>query len=120
MKYTWTADDIKPGRIVCSSKLPKPGDNFGWFAKWTYKIGWLAGGNPKKDYVIPKGLNSKEREEFLYKNRAEYCLISMTDGMISNPMTKEKMAKALNKDNMMPCPHYQLIETINYLKDCYE
>ena len=51
MKFTWEPKDIVSGRIVCKPKADdgtfKPD---GWTAKWTYKIGWLAAGNPEKDY----------------------------------------------------------------------
>jgi len=95
MKYTWTEEDIIPGRFVCKNrKFDKPTGNS---AKWTSKIGFL-----------PTAKGTK------------YCLISMTDGMVNTYESKQELADSLNQNEMMPMPHEWLVETINYLRDCYE
>ena len=119
MKFIWTPEDIICGRIVCK-KPYESGMDKGWYAKHTYKIGWLAGGNSEKDYTIPKGLNSEQREEYLNNNRADYCLIAMTDGMIGLPKTKIEIVTWLNAGEMRPAPHSHVMEIMEYLRNCYE
>ena len=93
MKYTWQPEDIMCGRIVCrpehefsdrKSIIERQFKPSSWTANWTYKIGWLAGGNPQREYHPIKGNTGKEREEYVEKHRADYCAIAMTDGMITN------------------------------------
>jgi hypothetical protein len=117
MKFTWEPKDIICGRIVCKPNLVD--DEFtpcGWTAKWTYKMGWLAAGNPQKEYYPIKGDSRKEREEYIEKHRADYCAIAMTDGMITSPRTKKEMADWLNSENMIPMPQEWFLETISYLR----
>lgn len=106
MKFIWEEKDIICGRIVCKP-ITNPSPDLGWQAKWCYKIGFLAGGNPKNSSALGK-------------DRTDYCIIALTDGMILNPRSKEDIAKWLNDNKMIPCPHGKLIEIMNYLRDCYE
>ncbi len=108
MKFIWTAEDIKPGRIVCKPAYFHFGDQCGeaWkptggTAKWTQKIGYVRGGQCRDDTAV-------------------YVLIALTDGMVGTAYTKADIAAQLNADDMMPMPHKWLIETINWLRDCYE
>ena len=120
MKLTWEAKDIECGRIVCK---PNPNDGeftpCGWTAKHTYKIGWLAGGNPTREYNSIKGTR-KEREEHAEKTRADYCLVCMTDGMIGNGKTKREMAEFLNEYGLIPMPHDWFVKTVEYLRTINE
>lgn len=123
MKFIWEAKDISCGRIVC-----KPTHQFsdrknavergfkpdGWTSKWTFKIGWLAGGNPAQEdyYELPR----EEREG----KRKDYCLMCMTDGMISVPHTKQEIADWLNTEEMIPMPHDWFVATVDYLRTINE
>ena len=94
MKYIWTEEDIICGRFVC--KPIKDGKVEGWQAKWTHKIGYYGGGNKS-------------------------CLIAMTDGSVSlRDESPANIADFLNENQMIPMPHNRLIETMEYLRDCYE
>ena len=121
MKFTWEPKDIVSGRIVCKPKADdgtfKPD---GWTAKWTYKIGWLAAGNPEKDYYPIQGNTRKEREEYLETHRADYCGLAMTDGMVTRAMTKKEFAAWLNDEGMIPMPHAWFVDTIEYLRGINE
>ena len=97
MKYTWEAKDITAGRFVCKSKAAGGDVLNGWSAKWTDKIG----------FVPENGAN-------------QYCLISMTDGLVCGKYTKAELAKWLNENEMMPMPHEWLIKTIEFMRDHYE
>lgn len=129
MKFTWEPSDISCGRIICKSTYGdcdkatsfirdfKP---CGWTAKWTYKIGWLAGGNPQKEYLPIQGKTRKEMEKYVEENRADYCVIAMTDGMITNPRTQKEMAHWLTKEKMIPMPHEWFLKTVEYLRHLNE
>jgi hypothetical protein len=121
MKYTWERNDIICGRIICKkSATEAKTDDLGWYAKHTYKIGWLAAGNPEKDYYPIKGETREERERYIEENRADYCLIAMMDGMISSPQTKCEMTKFLSENGYMPAPHSHVMKIMEYLRDSYE
>jgi len=118
MKFTWQPDDISSGRIVCRPEhqfsdrkniIERGFKPDGWTAKWTYKIGWLAGGNLTRPYLYTEP-----------ENRADFCLICMTDGMILEPMTTKEMASWLNKNKMMPMPHEWFVATVEFLKTINE
>lgn len=108
MKITWTPEDIQPGRVVCKNWTPEnalvpfPAKD-GWRQKHCYKIGWLAGGNPEREYYPIKGQTTSERRKYIEENRADWCLIAMTDGMIGNPKTKQEICDLLNEMDMIPC-----------------
>lgn len=109
MKIHWTPEDIKSGRVICKNWIPKNAlDPFpaqdGWRQKHCYKIGWLAAGNPKREYhPIPTGLTNQKRRAYIEENRADWCLIAMTDGMIGEPSTKQEICDILNEMDMIPC-----------------
>ena len=115
MKFTWEASDIVCGRIICKPN-PRKGlfTPCGWTAKHTYKIGWLAGGNPMQ--VVDFKLKIEDR----IKVRQDYCLIAMTDGMIGNPHTKQELADQLNTYELSPMPHEWFLATVDYLRDLNE
>lgn len=121
MKFTWEPSDIECGRIVCK---PHTGDEQfkpnGWTAKWTYKLGWLAAGNPAREYHPIKGNNREERETYIQQHRADYCAIAMTDGMITSPKTQVEMAQWLNDEGMIPMPHEWFVKTVEYLRHINE
>jgi hypothetical protein len=79
MKFTWEAKDMVCGRIICKpthqfSDRKRPSEQgfkpCGWTAKHTYKLGWLAGGNPlqKEDYKLEREARAAARKD--------YCLIA--------------------------------------------
>lgn len=107
MKYKWTEDDVICGRIVCKPIATSNGSEDGWSAKWTHKIGFLAGGNPKKP-------------DAQGKERCDYVLIAMTDGMICSCKTKSGVVVWLNGEGMIPMPHKRLLAVMEYLRDVYE
>lgn len=116
MKFTWTPEDISCGRVICKN-IDKEFEPCGWTAKHTYKIGWLAAGNPAREYSDKmKGMTLSERQKYIEENRADYCLVCLTDGMICNPMTKQEMCDSLNKTDMGPMPNDWLIKTMEYLR----
>lgn len=120
MKFIWTPEDITTGRIVCKPSSRDPFEPCGWTAKWTLKIGWLSAGNPARPYSIPRDLDRKERRAYLEANRADYCLIAMTDGMVYSPKTKIELAQQLTEDEMIPMPQLWFIKTMRYLKNLNE
>jgi hypothetical protein len=99
MKYNWELKDIVAGKIVCKDPSYQKRDFFqanGNSAKWTYKIGfgyWEDGQRP--------------------------TLNAMTDGMIHSFKNDQELVDYLNKCELIPMPHKWLIETMNYLRDCY-
>lgn len=125
MKYTWTPQDITAGRVVCKNWTPKNAlDSFpakdGWRQKHFYKIGWLAGGNPQREYhPIPKGLTNPERRKHLEENRADWCLIAMTDGMIGNPKTQKELCDLLNDYELIPCKKEWFVAMISEMNSFY-
>lgn len=79
MKHTWSIDDVEVGMLVC--KPPgKAGASDGWFAKWSYKVGWLMG----------------------MDGAANYVLIAMSDGMVHLPRTKAAIQRWLIEEGMVP------------------
>lgn len=76
--YKWALEDITAGRLVC--KAPGvAGAADGWFAKWSYKIGWMAGG--------ASGM---------------YVLVCMSDGTVHSEKSREDMLKWLRSEKMVP------------------
>jgi hypothetical protein len=76
--YKWTISDITAGRLVC--KAPgESGAADGWFAKWSYKIGWIAGGVSDM-----------------------YVLINMNDGMVHSEKTRQDVLRWLRSEKMVP------------------
>lgn len=84
MKFIWEVDDIEVGRIVISCTDLKPEQ----LQTKLYKIGY--------SYLRDKG--------------TQYCLISMTDGLVHKFVTKEQFVKDLNYDRMQPCPNDLFLE----------
>ena len=122
MKFVWEPKDIVCGRIVCKgthqfSERKNPVERGfkpdGWTAKWTFKIGWLAGGNAQ---VEPDYTN----HETIEATRCDYCLISMSDGRIGNPKTKQEMADWLNSEEMIPMSYEWLVPTMEFLREVGE
>lgn len=113
MQFIWEERDIICGRIICKPNEITPQSNLGWHAKHTYKIGWLARGNPeiKIDY---------SSRDTILKTRADFCLIAMSDGMITSANTKRYWADFLNKEDYIPCPYEYLQKIMEYLKDAYQ
>ena len=100
MKFIWEEKDIIAGRIVCKPPSYQGRETFspcGNSVKWTYKIGYINGGDDKRN-----------------------ALICMCDGLIMGGMTKLDIVERLNKDGMIPMPHKWLIQTMDYLRGCYE
>ena len=98
MKYQWEEKDVVCGRFVCKN-LPANKDSFepdGWTAKWTFKVCYM-------------GSSSRE-----------VCLVAMTDGMMGYTKTKEEMAAFLTENDMVPMPHKWLLQTMDYLRGCYD
>jgi hypothetical protein len=94
VKYIWEEKDIEnmTGRMVCK---PSAKDFFkpdGWTAKWTFQIGYANGTGEK------------------------LCLISITDGMISQIYTPKELAALLNKDEMIPMPYSWHLATLEFLR----
>jgi len=110
MHITWEAKDIIPGRMICK-QFKKPLSPGGWEAKWTLKIGFHI------NHPNAPLLKNEETGEYLQNN---LCLISMSDGMITKPMSAEDLAAQLNKDEMIPMPHDWLIAIINFLRGIHE
>jgi len=97
MKTTWEEKDCVPGRYVCKPIEYSGRTNIGNQAKWTHKIAYQFGSGDKK--VI--------------------TLVCMTDGLTTIFKNEGELAEYLNKNNMIPAPHYRVIEVINYTRDCY-
>ena len=49
-----------------------------------------------------------------------HVTISLTDGMVSNPMTRTQMAAMLNEDDMRPMPNEWLVEIIKHISKTNE
>lgn len=103
MKYTWTESDIVAGRVVCKQSEyhhgNRPWEPSGGAMKWTMKIGYLPS----------------------LASERHFCLIALTDGMIScEGVSKAELVERLNKDEMIPMPHPWLLEVMDALRDCYE
>lgn len=116
MKFTWENSDIICGRYICksehaNSERPKAKDRTfhgnSFTASVTYKIGYLAAGNP----LFPDTSGDA---------RKDFVLIAITDGMIGLPMTKRELVDDLNERQMIPMPHDWLVKTIEHLRDAYE
>jgi hypothetical protein len=101
------------GRIVGKPETENAPDQNGWSAKWTYKIGWLASGNP----TVATDYTSRESIE---NTRKDYCLVAMTDGMILQPMTKPEMADYLNRYGMVPMPQNRVMTMMAFLQPINE
>ncbi len=76
MRIEWSADDIEVGRIVGKPDLRE---------RWM--IGYLAAGNPGK-------------------SDRRYVMVSLSDGMVTDPETKDALAILLNKNDNMPAEFF--------------
>ena len=108
MKYVWEEKDAVCGRIVCREPM-SPVMN-GNQAKHTYKIGWHTGDHVPMPWKEP-GSDRYHTDHF--------CLIAMTDGMVSSPISKKDLVKRLNEEQMIPATHKFVINVMDYLRDCY-
>lgn len=95
-KYEWAESDVTAGMIVCRAHRG-PGKWFaeGWRAKWTMKVGFIpADGGP-----------------------GHYCLIAMTDGMVTSAqLTKKQLAEKFTREDMVPMPWGYWQKMVKYLK----
>lgn len=96
--YLWKPSDIIAGRVVCKPSKFKFDAN-GWTAKHTYKIGWHAGSDFRKN---------------------EYALVALTDGMICKSENVEELVKRLNEGGFVPMKHKWMMKVMDYLKGCYD
>lgn len=87
MKIIWNAEDIKVGRYVTV-----PTETGKICASRTYKIGYLP-----------------------HADDPSYCLIAITDGMVSRPHTKERLAETLTDHGHLPIATDHLVDLIRLL-----
>ena len=88
MKIIWETDDIaREGAAAAGTIVTNDSEEY-----------WMIGYRPGAD-----------------KAQARYCLISLRDGMIQDPMTAEALAAHLTETNMKPITERSMIE--NYVKD---
>lgn len=107
MKTIWEPKDIVCGRIVCSGTVlnRKPTSELGWYAKHTYKIGYIGGSS----YSPPEEGNQA----------FGICLIAMTDGMVIGPHPKEYWVNYFNNYGMIIAPNEWVTKLMEYLRDIY-
>ena len=75
MKIIFEENDIKVGMYVVCNSYPKGSTNYDFATTVMYKIGWQ------------------------YKNKTDktqYCMISLSDGMITSYKTKKELINRLN------------------------
>jgi hypothetical protein len=102
MTYHWTEHDIIVGRWVYRltkhrDKAP-PAFDAASAAHQTYQIGFAAGAGDID---------------------AKTVLISVIDGMVSQPMSRKELALQLNEENRAPMPHKHLLAVIDHLRDAH-
>lgn len=94
--YEWGSEDIQVGRyVICESSLAGS-KNLSFAASVTYKIGFLSyEGSGKK-----------------------YCMVSISDGMITEPETKDNLAAHFNEHGYKyrPVTQKELEAIIGYLE----
>lgn len=98
MKFIWDADDIKPGRFYYRNDSARV--DMGYLASVTHKIGYRADATSHDD-------DSGRR----------YVAISMTDGCVCMPHTKQEFADILNEGKYVPLRNERLIEIIAYQRN---
>lgn len=87
MKFTWEADDIggehaNAGGVIVTENTPDVSEY------------WMIGRRPGAE-------NAPVR----------YCLVSLRDGAIQDPMTADELAEYLNEKNLRPVAERSLIES---------
>ncbi len=93
MKFIWEPDDIKAGRYYYRNDKGH-GADIGYLASVTHKIGWTF---------------TNELDD-----PAKNVAISITDGMVTPPKTREEFAVMLNEGGYVPLHTDRLIEIIAY------
>lgn len=96
MKYIWEAEDIKPGRYYYRDDQPAldgTAPELSYLASVTHKIGFASFVDPGPD-------------------REKYVSISMTDGLVCEPQTKEAFAEMLNSGRYVPLRTDRLVQII--------
>lgn len=91
MKAVWEEGDIVVGRYFYRGDSPNA--EIGYLASVTHKIGFMAGG-PSKHYVS----------------------ISVTDGMVTDPVSAAEFATRLNDGGYVPVSSDRLVQIIAHLR----
>lgn len=107
MKYIWEEKDIVCGRFVCKPATESRIKNPGWHAKWTMKIRYV-------------GASSAFQARTKDEDASGVVIIAMTDGMVSQAMSKAQMVDYFNSQSLIPAPHEWMLELAEYLRDTYE
>lgn len=106
-KHAWSKEDVSAGMIVCRAHRGRgPWTAEGWTAKWTHKIGFIAGSSQtKKDLKTNRYYSS------------HYCQIAMTDGMVYHRgLSQEEMAARLTEEDMIPMPWSWWLKMVRHLR----
>lgn len=104
--HVWGKEDFTGGTIVCRIETLKREKVDGWDAKWSYQIGWMAGG--------------KSRISKTSKNRDYFVLISLADGMVGNPKNRDEIMSFLNDNNMAPMSKEAGEKVFEFVRDCHK
>lgn len=101
MKFTWEANDIRPGKLVCvppNDEARSQHDKCCQLAIATYLIS-AVGGSVEKD---------------------RFALVSIPGGAIGLHCTAEAIADHLNKKQMIPMPHKWFMALTEWMTDCFQ
>jgi hypothetical protein len=99
MKYIWEAGDIRPGRYYYRHDKGC-GADMGYLASVTHKIGFRADATAHDD-----------------ETGRRYIAISITDGCVCQPHTKQEFADMLNDGQYVPLRTERLLEIILHCKN---